>query len=80
MRLPRRLVAGALLATALAATGSACEYVGATGTPRVGVAGDSIVHETEAALRGRRMTIEETRKLLCMYEQGLTGYTYLERD
>jgi arginine decarboxylase len=34
----------------------------------------------EAALRGRRMTIEETRKLLGMYEQGLTGYTYLERD
>ena len=34
----------------------------------------------EIALRSRRMTIEETRKLLGMYEQGLTGYTYLERD
>jgi lysophospholipase L1-like esterase len=56
VRPSRRLVVGALLAAALVATGSACEYVGAAGTPRVGVAGDSIVHETEAALRSRLST------------------------
>lgn len=53
MRPTRRLVATLLLAAALASTGSACEYVGAPGAPRVGVAGDSIVRETEAALRAR---------------------------
>ncbi len=53
MRVPRRLVAGLVLAGALAVTGSACEYIGAPGAPRVGVAGDSIVRETEAALRAR---------------------------
>lgn len=34
----------------------------------------------EIALRNRRMTLEETRNLLRIYEQGLSGYTYLERD
>jgi arginine decarboxylase len=34
----------------------------------------------EEALRARRMTLEESRHLLEMYEKGLAGYTYLERD
>jgi arginine decarboxylase len=34
----------------------------------------------EVALRNRWMTLEETRNLLRIYEQGLSGYTYLERD
>ena len=34
----------------------------------------------EHALRHRRMTLEESRNLLRIYEQGLSGYTYLERD
>jgi arginine decarboxylase len=34
----------------------------------------------ESALRHRRMTIEETRKLLGMFDHGLAGYTYLEQD
>jgi arginine decarboxylase len=34
----------------------------------------------EDAMRAKRMTIEETRQLLKMYEDGLSGYTYLERD
>lgn len=34
----------------------------------------------EMAVRNRRMTFEETRTLLRLYEQGLFGYTYLERD
>lgn len=33
---------------------------------------------TEAALRARRMTFEESRQLLQVYEHGLNGYTYLE--
>ncbi len=33
---------------------------------------------TEAALRSRRITIEEARQLMRMYEEGLAGYTYLE--
>ena len=35
---------------------------------------------TEAALRAKRMTFEESRLLLKMYEQGLSGYTYLEQE
>ncbi len=35
---------------------------------------------SEEALRARRMTLEESRHLLEMYEKGLAGYTYLERD
>ncbi len=35
---------------------------------------------TEKALRANRMTFEESRQLLRTYEQGLAGYTYLERE
>lgn len=34
----------------------------------------------EVALRGGKMTLEESRYLLRAYEEGLAGYTYLERD
>jgi arginine decarboxylase len=34
----------------------------------------------EHAVRGNRMSLEETRSLLRMYEEGLSGYTYLERS
>lgn len=34
----------------------------------------------EIALRNRRMTLDESRALLRLYEQGLSGYTYLERE
>jgi len=34
----------------------------------------------ERALRAGRMTFEESRTLLRTYEQGLAGYTYLERE
>ena len=34
----------------------------------------------EDAVRAGRMTLEETRRLVRMYEGGLSGYTYLERD
>jgi arginine decarboxylase len=33
----------------------------------------------EVALRARRMTLEESRQLIKMYDEGLSGYTYLER-
>jgi arginine decarboxylase len=33
----------------------------------------------ELAVRANRMTLEETRSMLRMYEEGLAGYTYLER-
>ena len=42
-----------LVALALVLALSACEYQGPLGTPKVGLAGDSIVHETETALRNR---------------------------
>jgi len=35
---------------------------------------------TEAALRDGRITLDESRKLLQIYEAGLAGYTYLERE
>ena len=35
---------------------------------------------TERALQERRITLEQSRQLLRMYEEGLSGYTYLERD
>ncbi len=35
---------------------------------------------TEVALRARQMTLAESRKLVQIYQQGLAGYTYLERD
>ena len=34
----------------------------------------------EAALRAKRMTLEESRRLVRRYEEGLSGYTYLEQD
>jgi arginine decarboxylase len=33
----------------------------------------------EMAVRANRMSLEETRSLLRMYEEGLSGYTYLEQ-
>jgi len=35
---------------------------------------------TEAALRSGKITLEESRRMLRAYEEGLAGYTYLERD
>jgi arginine decarboxylase len=35
---------------------------------------------TEEAIRNKRMSLEESRQLLRMYENGMIGYTYLERD
>jgi arginine decarboxylase len=35
---------------------------------------------SEIALRQSRISLEESRALLRMYEDGLAGYTYLERD
>ncbi len=35
---------------------------------------------TEDAIRNKRMTLEESRQLLRMFENGMIGYTYLERD
>jgi arginine decarboxylase len=35
---------------------------------------------SEIALRAKRITLEESRQLLRVYEQGLSGYTYLERE
>ncbi len=34
----------------------------------------------ESALKAKRMTLEESRHLLKMYEDGLSGYTYLEGE
>jgi arginine decarboxylase len=34
----------------------------------------------ETALRAKRMTLEESRRLVRRYEEGLSGYTYLEQD
>jgi arginine decarboxylase len=34
----------------------------------------------ELALRAKRMTFEESKHLLRRYEEGLSGYTYLEQD
>ncbi|MFZ5472037.1 MAG: biosynthetic arginine decarboxylase [Myxococcota bacterium] len=34
----------------------------------------------EVALRKQRITLDESRQLLRMYEDGLSGYTYLERE
>ncbi|HYO55581.1 MAG TPA: arginine decarboxylase, partial [Archangium sp.] len=35
---------------------------------------------TEVALCNGRLTLDESRQLLRMYEEGLSGYTYLERE
>ena len=34
----------------------------------------------EKALKARRLSLEDSRQLLRLYEEGLAGYTYLERD
>ncbi len=34
----------------------------------------------EVALRAKRLSLDESRALLRLYEDGLAGYTYLERD
>ncbi|MSP60101.1 MAG: biosynthetic arginine decarboxylase [Myxococcales bacterium] len=34
----------------------------------------------EVALRAKRMSLDDSRALLRLYEDGLAGYTYLERD
>jgi arginine decarboxylase len=36
--------------------------------------------KTELALRNGKITLDESRKVLQVYEQGLAGYTYLERE
>ena len=36
--------------------------------------------QIERALREKRMTFEESKNLISYYEQGLSGYTYLERE
>jgi arginine decarboxylase len=41
---------------------------------------DRVRQAAEAALRAKRMTIEESRHLLRRYEDGLSGYTYLEHE
>jgi arginine decarboxylase len=35
---------------------------------------------TEEAIRTKRMSLDESRQLLRMFENGMIGYTYLERD
>jgi arginine decarboxylase len=35
---------------------------------------------TEAALRAGKISLDESRTLLRVYEDGLAGYTYLERE
>jgi arginine decarboxylase len=40
----------------------------------------SVRRFAEIALRARRITLEDSRQLLQVYEKGLAGYTYLERD
>jgi arginine decarboxylase len=37
-------------------------------------------HLTESALRAGRITLDESRQILRVYEAGLSGYTYLERE
>ena len=34
----------------------------------------------ETALRNKKLTLEQSRTFLRMFEQGLSGYTYLERE
>ncbi len=36
--------------------------------------------QTEKALRSGQITLDESRQLLRVYEDGLAGYTYLERE
>ncbi len=50
----------------------------------VGYSKDDLVarlrRAVEVSLRQKRLTFEESRNLLRLYEEGLAGYTYLERD
>ena len=41
---------------------------------------DRVRRATEEALRAKRMSLEESKHLLDMFERGLAGYTYLERE
>ncbi len=41
---------------------------------------EKIRHSVENALRNKRMTLEESRRFLRLFELGLSGYTYLERE
>ena len=52
------------------------EYVSYTRKELIG----RVRQAAENALRARRMTFEESRHLVRMYEEGLSGYTYLEQD
>ncbi len=36
--------------------------------------------QVENALRAGRISLDDSRKILRMYEEGLSGYTYLERE
>jgi arginine decarboxylase len=36
--------------------------------------------QIEVAVRAKRMSLDESRQLLKMYDEGLAGYTYLERE
>jgi arginine decarboxylase len=35
---------------------------------------------TETSLRAGKLTLDESRQLLRLYEEGLSGYTYLEKE
>jgi len=41
---------------------------------------DRVRRAAEEALRAKRMSLEESKNLIDMYESGLAGYTYLERE
>jgi len=41
---------------------------------------DRVRRSAENSLRSKRITLEQSKQLLKMYEEGLAGYTYLERD
>lgn len=53
VRRPQRWLALALVALVISPALIGCEYVGAPGSPRVGIAGESTVRQSEAALRRR---------------------------
>jgi arginine decarboxylase len=36
--------------------------------------------QAERAIRSKRLTREEAKQLMKIYEEGLSGYTYLEGD
>jgi arginine decarboxylase len=41
---------------------------------------DRVRRSVETALRRKTMTLEESRQLLKAYDEGLSGYTYLEHE